>query len=253
MRTIGILFALLIAGSSSAQEVKAPEKVVSKAGRTARVVIEADGPVYWKCLGGGSEDVWREFPPPEAKLNSVYLRVQRPEKSDSLTIVSYCTKDGKGSPIAETVVIFEGVTPVPPGPGPTPDPKPPVPPGPTPDPTPVTGVRVLLVYDRDSNLTKEQLNVINSSRLVAYLNERCAKGPDGRPEWRMWDRSTIEKSGALEKESAAWRQLWEDSKPKLGKPPQLVVVSDRSGAAYDLPSTADATIELIKKVAPVAK
>jgi len=138
------------------------------------------------------------------------------------------------------------------GPRPPPDvipvPKPVDPPKP-PDviPNPSKGFRVLFIYERQADLTQEQLNILASTKIVAYLNDKCVKDANGKPEFRKWDKSTIEKEGGLAKESALWQQMWKDSKDKIGKLPQVVIVNDQAGVPYEWPATEDAMLALLKK------
>lgn len=133
---------------------------------------------------------------------------------------------------------------------------------PPPDVTPVdpvnppvpapTGIRVLLVWESDASakLTREQLNILNSTQLVALLNERCIK-VNNRPEWRNWDKSSIEKTG-LDNESPLWQQLWKDTKDKLTNPPQLVIIANNKFTYYPI-STTDTEAGIIAHIKRVTE
>ncbi len=137
------------------------------------------------------------------------------------------------------------------GTGPRPPPAPVDPPVIDPDlkpiPNPAKGFRVMFIYETESNLTQEQSNIVGSTKIVEYLNTRCAKDANGRPEWRKWDKGTISQPGGLDKESALWKQLWADSKDKIGKLPQVVIVSDQAGVTREWPATEAAMLALLKQ------
>jgi hypothetical protein len=125
-----------------------------------------------------------------------------------------------------------------------PQPKPPTPDVvPTPvdpdtDPIPVPaetrGLRVLFVYESSAALTIEQQNVLYSTAVRAWLNENCAKSPEGHPEWRCWDKDTDATS-----EGELWQAVWTYAKPKLGPLPCVLILRDTSGKIHDLPSEAE--------------
>lgn len=126
------------------------------------------------------------------------------------------------------------------GPQPPPDPEP-KPPGPSPAPA---GFRVLMVYESSAKLTQEQRNILNSTAITGYLNAHCVKHPKlGTPEWRKWDKD-IEVSP---KESETMRKLWEETKPKLGELPQILIVVNGKGQLYPLPETEAETLKLLKQ------
>ena len=91
-------------------------------------------------------------------------------------------------------------------------------------------------------MSRAHLSVWNSTALKTYLDGRCAKGSDGRPEWRKWDRDIV-----LTKETKTLTQLWEATKPKLvgARLPAILIVSDTAGELLPLPDTVEATVALI--------
>ena len=133
------------------------------------------------------------------------------------------------------------------GTGPRPPPGPDVVPKPDVIPNPSKGFRVLFVYERQADLTREQLNILASTKIITYLNAKCVKDAAGRPEFRKWDKSTIDRDGGLAHESPLWQQLWKDARDKLGKLPQVVIVTDQAGVPYEWPATEDATLALLKQ------
>lgn len=123
------------------------------------------------------------------------------------------------------------------GPQPPPGPTPPVPDPPTPAPA---GFRAIFIYESSANLTREQLNILNSTAIADYLNRKTVK-TDNRPGWRKWDKDID-----VTKETETWRALWEATKPKLGKLPQVLIVTGGEGQLYPLPETEAATLQLLK-------
>ena len=130
------------------------------------------------------------------------------------------------------VVVFEGL---PPPPAPTPGP------GPAPIPAPASGFRVLFVAESNSNLTREQLNILYSTQIISYLNAKTAKDGDG-PGWRKYDPQQD-----VSNEHEVWKRIWTDTKPALGPLPQVVIYVDQKGTAYPLPATEAETLSLLKK------
>lgn len=128
------------------------------------------------------------------------------------------------------------------GPRPPPDPGPaPIDPVVPPPPAP-TGFRVMFIYETTDKLTREQLNILHSTQITAYLNEKCVKGADGRAEWRKWDKDV----SISPKESPTMVELWNSVKPKLGKLPQLVIAVNGAATVMDVPATEAETLAKIK-------
>jgi hypothetical protein len=187
-----------------------------------------------------------------------YLYVMTPSKSGDvvITVVPALNKTdaaGKQIPLAvkdvssKALLVDDGTSPVPP-------PKPkvdPVPDPPTPKtdvlPTPAKGFRVLFLYDKEGKLSTEELNIANSSKIAAYLNQKCAKGEGGRPEWRKWDATTVARPDALTKESPVLKVLYDYAKPKLGPLPQIVVAVDQNAVTLPWEPTEDAMLTLLRR------
>ncbi len=143
-----------------------------------------------------------------------------------------------------------GLSPQPP-PGPTPPgptPPGPTPPGPTPDvdpvPVPVTGFRVLFLTESESNLTRDQLNTLNSTSIAQWLNDNCV-AVDGHPEWRKWDRSVVMTSG-VPKESPIWQKLLNDIQPNMVPGPMMIIATDTKAVVHPLGNPADTLAALTK-------
>ncbi len=168
-----------------------------------------------------------------------------------VTIEAWGSRENRAFKIA-SLIIQASRGPRPPPQPPVPDVDPPAPDvdPPMPDidpPGPITGLRALIVYESGDALSREQLNILNSTQIRAYLNEKCVKNDKGHPEWRRWDKSSVETTG-LEGESPVLKQLWADVKDKLTPLPKLVIASDTSAKVYDFPATEAETLALIKKV-----
>lgn len=152
--------------------------------------------------------------------------------------------------VKKPLLVDDGTGPIPPPKpvdpkvDPKPDPKPD--PKVDPIPNPSKGFRVLLVYEKQANLTEEQLHIANSTKIKAYLNAKCVKDAKGRAEWRAWDKSTVDSTG-LNDESPLWQQVWKDAKPQLGKLPQVVILVDQGGVTKEWPATEDDMLKLLKQ------
>lgn len=173
---------------------------------------------------------------------------------DSRTAVVLAAKEGRFRLLAYTAVddspsepsvcwVVVGASPpgpgpVPPSPPPGPDPIPPTPP----IPVPASGLRVLFVYESSANLTREQLNILNSTKIAEYLNAKAAKDAKGLPEWRRWDKDVN-----TTHESDVWKNLWAATKPQLTQLPAVVIVTNQKGEVHPLPATEAETLDLLKK------
>lgn len=109
-------------------------------------------------------------------------------------------------------------------------------------PTVATGLRVFFVTDPAAKITQEQSNIMNSPKIIAWLNAKCAKDEKGKPSWRMWPKNvTIDTS-----ESKIMVDAWNAAKPKFGTFPLAVLISDQNGKAVDLPATEAETLKLLE-------
>lgn len=123
-----------------------------------------------------------------------------------------------------------------------PTPKPPIDPVNPPIVTPVTGFRVLFVYEKDQKLTREQANILASTKIIEYLNQKTAKDEKGRPSWRKWDKDVVISA----EESKLFQDLWQAVKPKLGTLPQIGIVRDNKVDLYAFPDTEQKTLEFLQ-------
>ena len=103
------------------------------------------------------------------------------------------------------------------------------------------GLSVLIVDEQDDYDTpayEPYLPVLNSTELLTYLDEHCAK-VDGVPEWRHWD-DDIE----IVEQSQKWRDAMSIPRASL---PWIVVSNGRTGYSGPLPQSEAATLELLRK------
>lgn len=226
-----VLLSIACSSLCFAQTVTMPATVTVPPGRAlATVTIEYDG-----------DDIAYEVPEEldvftEAtkKPNTIILKLIGYE-AGKYTVRAVSVKDKKLSPFAKCVITFGGITPPKP-------PEPPVPPKPPEPPAPTGDLRVLFVYEAQSNLTRNQTLVLGGTVARAWLLANCVK--DGtQAGFRYWDKD-IE----VTKEPEAWKSLWNATKSTLTfTKPQVVIFRGMSGKAFDLPETEEALIELLKK------
>ena len=123
---------------------------------------------------------------------------------------------------------------------PEPVPKPPQPkPDDPPAPRPGEPLRVLFV--RESGAPTPAY--LQSAELLEYLKRKCAKGPTGQPEFRVYDPQQV----VTDRESATMKALWEAVKPKLGGGPQVAVGVGSSVTLLPLPADLPALMTLLRK------
>ena len=108
-------------------------------------------------------------------------------------------------------------------------------------------IRVLIV-DEESDYGKPEyrpyLNTLNSSRIIAYLNSRCAKDADGKtPAWRHWDKDT-----KIAKEDPEWQprlDMANEAMTKAGNTlPVAVLTNGRQTSTVPLPAGEDDALAL---------
>jgi hypothetical protein len=225
--------------------IKLPETLTVKAGRIVRIDADTTGKkVRWLAIQLAT-DATKDQPnilpedvdlyPVDESAHSVFFCCPT---SGTMTLFAWTAGGDYPTPPAICRLVIEQK-----GPRPPPGPNPPGP-DPTPKPNPAS-FRVLFVYESAANHTREQLNIINSTAIAAYLNEKCVKDSAGRAEWRRFDPDVTLSS----KESETIKKLWEATKPALGKLPQVVIVVDGKGEVFDLPETEAETLALLKKYA----
>lgn len=126
------------------------------------------------------------------------------------------------------IAVGEVTPPTPPDPGP----KPPVPPG------PVTGLRVILAWDKSAK--QDQIDMLYSPKVADYLNAKCKDGPKG---WRLWDKDTV-----VHDSSPVFKGIWDAVKPNLAAGKTWVVIAtDQKVEYFPLPATEAALLDLLRK------
>ncbi len=188
------------------------------------------------------------------KVKNLWVRVSPKVSAFSLTkgeIINLATLAGV------VVLLWLAFQPIPDPPTPIPGPSPPPvivippkpdpvdPPEPPPVPAPIAveGNRVLILYETADigKLPVEQLKILTSTKLRAWLATKCAKGPDGRTaEYRVYDKDV-----QLSMDSSIW-----DAAAKLrgeGKLPWICISTGKTGFMGDLPATEEATFTLLRK------
>lgn len=120
----------------------------------------------------------------------------------------------------------------------------PPPPGPGPGPAPITdtGLRVLIVYDVNgkARLPREQMALLDSPTLRAYLDAHCTKNGTV-PEWRIVPTDTV-----FNADQPIWQKLM--AQPRAGDN-WLVVTNGKGAESVALPANEDAALALIGKYA----
>lgn len=116
------------------------------------------------------------------------------------------------------------------------------PPAPTPTPTPDAPLRVLIAFESSQNHTRDQLTILNSTKLRQALDAACV--PDsGLASWRQWDKDTTGEKDP----SQTMRELWKQSLPQALADglPALIVARGAAVTIYPLPTTEAAALAII--------
>jgi len=200
--------------------------------------------VFWQVWPKSYQKKSKKFP---TKLGLMFVV---PVGDDKVTLEVYQTvaktvgKDAQSNTgVITAKVNGGGPEPVPPTPVP-PIPVPPIPPEPPPlppIPTPAKGFRAIFIFESGSNMTRPQLVTLNSTKIAAYLNEKCAKDDKGHADWRRWDKDVD-----VSKENPTLQQLWAATKPKIDTLPALLIVNDTGGKLMPLPATEAETLAVLK-------
>lgn len=229
-----ILFVTLFlcAGAGPAQELKLPSEIRAAPGELTEIRADTDCPtVEWLGLDGFK--VFPQYKPMSAKAESVLFATQK----KGVYYVVACVNKGDVKKIAYSRVVIGDAPPGPDPPGPKPPPEPPPPPAPI----PVDGFRVLVVYESSETMTPGQHSAVYGKTIRDYLDSRCAAGPGGRREWRVWD-PDIDTRG----EAKHWQDAMRRKRDRL---PWIVVSTGKTGYEGPLPDTLEKTMDLIRKYA----
>lgn len=110
-----------------------------------------------------------------------------------------------------------------------------------PSPIPDQGFRVLITYSNSSksSLPKDQLAVLDSTDLRAWLDSHCIQNAQSVPEWRIWaseiqvnpDQPIWQKLMGLERKSEPW----------------IIISTGVTGYSGPLPANEAETIKLLEK------
>lgn len=159
-----------------------------------------------KFAGGNGKVEARAFSAPYVYI----ITAQKPGKTELILLPK--NAESEADAVRQTLTVSGS------GPQPPPDIIPDV----TPTPPSPEGFRVLLLIDETSNLA--QANAVNSLKTIEWLDANCTK--DGsKPDWRLWDRTTIEAGNELESETEFWRKLWDEVASKVPNGPHALIVS----------------------------
>lgn len=194
--------------------------------------------VELKCVGAvdGAAYIWDIFPEDKVDAREVggKLLFVAPPGEYRVKCRAFTFSGGKLSADTARVTVVIGT--------PTPDPNPPKPPDPpTPTPIPPGEFRVLLLYESSANMTREQLNALNSTQITDYLNRKTA-ATDGGKGWRKWDKDVN-----TEKETATWKALWAATKSSITTLPAVCIVKGTKGELFPLPATEAETLAFLKR------
>lgn len=111
------------------------------------------------------------------------------------------------------------------------------------DPSPITegGKRALIVYESSekSKLPFDQQIALDSGTLREWLGEHTDKGPDGAPEFRVWDQDVD-----LSFVSDVWREAMTLERESL---PWLIVSNGKTGYSGPLPGTEDEILAVLRR------
>lgn len=221
---LAVLLLTVCAVRAAAQTVKLPAEVKADPGALVVIRAETDCPaLQWLALDPGLQLI------PADLLKDTRAAVGLAARAGRYRVLAYGAKGDAASPPAVCVVAVGAA----PGPGPVP----PTPPTPVPDPS--AELRVLLVYEAQTPLSREQQAVLYSPELAAHLDRACVK--DGtRPGWRLWDTDVV----VTDREAAAMRELWAAAKPQVDVLPAVVVARGKAAQVHPLPATVKEAVGL---------
>jgi hypothetical protein len=212
---------------------------VSISNRKGPITMPADGVIGWDK--DESDPDWITIPGPH-----VYLVKATKSGPVTLRVQSAINRlDDKGAPIPFTLadVIRRDVTvelgPVPPGPTPPPDP---IPDPDNPAPIPAAGLRVLVIWDRKTDITlpEDQKDILYGKKVRDYLDAKCIAGPDNRTkEYRFWP-DGVSSAG----ESKLWQDAYARKRTSL---PWVLISNGKTGFEGPLPANEATFLELVKK------
>lgn len=237
------LLLLLLAWPAHGDDTKTPAPAAGPI-VTLKKTIEADpGDLVEVTAESGAELVsWDAseglrivYPKADATQKKVFIHSK---VSGTYALVA-SIPNGKETRVAICIVT---IGPRPPPPTPVPVPPGPVPPGPTPVPVPTKEFRVLFVYERQANLTRQQENVMSSTAVRKYLDSHVVKGESGLPDYRYFDQNQD-----VTKDTATIQAMFKAAKPMFTGKPLVVIFDGTKGTSYPLPDTEAELLALLKK------
>ena len=104
------------------------------------------------------------------------------------------------------------------------------------------GFRVIIVSESGADISAGLTNVLNSSEVVNYLNAKCVKGSNGKPEWRKWDPDIDIRS-----ETPTMVETWKTVKPLLQALPEVAISVNGKSEIWPLPDSVPAIMALLEK------
>lgn len=204
-----------------------------------RQLVKA-APFELEAPKGGLLYRWRFPPTVNGTEQGRILKVHEAPKGEVTISVQWAEIDFKNQTAVEkfaTLIFFVGE------PGPAPVPPDPIPPKPDPLPPAPTGFRVLFIRETADALTSAQTAAWSSGAVKDYLDAKCVKD-NGHPSWRKWDKD-IDVTNA----PAELRQLFNDSRPKWGPLPVVVVAVNNVAKVEAFPANEAALLNLLRKYA----
>jgi hypothetical protein len=186
--------------------------------------------------GNGRSDEERTYPSNE---EFKYIYSVRATKKGIIELISIPEGVTDAKNVQRHTLTVMGLAPQPP-----PDVVPVTPPDVVPV-NPPKGLRVMMLFNEDA--TREVLTTVNSAATYEWLNLNCAKGADGRPEWRKWDRTSMENPEFLKREDPVWKTLYESVKSQLPQGAVVVIAADTKVHIFPVGSI-EATLRSLNKV-----
>jgi hypothetical protein len=118
------------------------------------------------------------------------------------------------------------------------------PPDPVNPPVPTSGLFCLIVEETAdrSSITAGQREILLATApgsVRDYLTQKCVKGPNGVPEFRV-----VDKDNNMGKESDLWKKAWARPRTSI---PWICVSNGKDGFEGPLPKTAAECLDLLKK------
>lgn len=145
--------------------------------------------------------------------------------------------DGKWLYSATTFSVAVGTTPVPPKPD---DPVDPI--DPPPPPAPKGVARVMFLSESSANMTREQINILNSTVLRDFLKSIVEVDERNTYGWRFWDKD-IDTSY----EAKTWQDFWAKVKSDPTPLPRVsILYDDGQTETVPLPETEQSLIDELK-------